>query len=79
MALDGKWISFQQQQELISACLTRAKNEHGETSSIYSLLNEKFINVTAMRGLMDSYMIDIFSSKSGNPMIALEDDASTGF
>lgn len=80
MALDGKWISLQQQQELISACLTRAKNEHSETSSIYSLLNEKFINVIAMRGLMNSYMGDIFSSKSGNPMIdeALEDEANKG-
>lgn len=81
MVLDGKWLSLQQQQELISACLTRAKSEHGKTASIYSLLNEKFTNVIAMRGLMNSYMGDIFSSKSGNPMIdeALEDEANTGF
>ncbi len=80
MTLDGKPLSLQQQEELISACLARVENDDGKASNLYSLLNEKFINVISLRGLMNQYMADIFNSKSGNPMIddALEDDPKAG-
>ncbi len=80
MTLDGKPLSLQQQQELVSACLARVEIDYGKTSNIYSLLNEKLINLISFRGLMNHYMADIFNSTSGNPTIdsALEDDPSAG-
>lgn len=80
ITLEGKPLSIQQQNELLGACLARAKNDQGEKSEIYSLLNKKLINVISFGCLMNSYMTDIISSKSGNPMIddELEDDSSLG-